>query len=135
MSPGDERFRFQDPAAEQALRTLAVLIDEHVPAGMGFGVLLFHYGPGGGMFWISNSHREDMKRSMVEWLEKEGGHDQTLIRHIAQAARGKAKRIRENDRGSKAAFGRKGAQALEAFASDLTAGVWRDFSDSSQEET
>lgn len=67
----DERYEVKDEDAQRRLRTLAGLIDEHVPDGWGFGLLMFDRAVGGGMFWISSSRREDMIVAMREWIAKQ----------------------------------------------------------------
>ena len=69
----DERYEIDDPEKKRALRTLAVLIEEQLPPGMGFGLLMFDFGPKGSMFWISNADRADMVKVMREWIAKQEG--------------------------------------------------------------
>lgn len=48
------------------------IIGESLPAGWGFGLFLFTYGPGGTMFWISSAQRSDMINALSEWIHTEG---------------------------------------------------------------
>jgi hypothetical protein len=67
---GDERFEIQDEDAARRLRTLAGMIEDELPDGWGFGLMLFTFGEGGVMFWISNAQRADMVKTMKEWIAK-----------------------------------------------------------------
>lgn len=71
--PNDERYEVNDPNKERALKTIAALVDEHVPEGMGFCVLLFDFGEGGSMFYMSNARREDVHKMMREFIAKGKG--------------------------------------------------------------
>ena len=66
----DERYEVRNADAERALRTLATMIDEQIPDGMGFGLFLYDFGAGGAMFWISNGQRADMINALKEWIAK-----------------------------------------------------------------
>jgi hypothetical protein len=68
--PHDERFEIDDEDKKRALRTIGVLIDGEVPVGMGFAVLLFDFGPGGALYYISNAERADMITAMKEFIAK-----------------------------------------------------------------
>lgn len=64
-----EKFHEQ---VEFALRESADFIKANgrLPVGMGFALLMFDFGPGGNMFYISNAQREDVLKSMQEFIDK-----------------------------------------------------------------
>ena len=69
--PHDERYEVKDPAKYRALRTLATLVDEETPDGMGFAVFLFDFGPKGAMFYLSSADRRDVVSLLKEWIARE----------------------------------------------------------------
>jgi len=71
----DERYQVRNAEIERALRTLAALIDEEVPAGWGWGLFLAPFGEHeaapkgtGAVFWISNSERAGMIDAVKGWI-------------------------------------------------------------------
>lgn len=69
----DERYEIKDEDKNRALRTLAALVNEETPEGMGFAVFMFDFGPGGTMWYVSNAERGDVAESMREWIKQTGG--------------------------------------------------------------
>jgi hypothetical protein len=67
----DDNFEVGHEAHEIALKRLGSVLKEHVPAGMGFTVLMFDYGPGGNVFYLSSAKREDMLKAMQEFIDKQ----------------------------------------------------------------
>jgi len=67
----DERYEVKSPDTQRALRTIATLVDEHVPDGMGFALFLFDFGPGGALFYMSSAQRADIVATMKEWIARE----------------------------------------------------------------
>lgn len=70
----DERYQVRNPGIERALRSIAVLIDEEVPEGWGWGLFMVKFGDipkdqGGAVFWISNSERAGMIDAVKGWIE------------------------------------------------------------------
>lgn len=61
----------KDEAKQRALRTLATLIDDEVPEGMGFAVFLFDFGPKGALFYLSSAERRDVVSVLKEWIARE----------------------------------------------------------------
>ena len=55
---------------EFALREVAEFIKPKLPDGMGFTLLMFDFGSGGNMFYISDGQREDVLKSMQEFIDK-----------------------------------------------------------------
>lgn len=67
----DKDFEVRSEEAEKALREIGEYIKGMVPAGMGFSLLLFDYGPDGSMFYMSSAKREDMIKAMKEFISKQ----------------------------------------------------------------
>lgn len=55
---------------ETFARGLVEALTEALPEGIGFALLLFHFGEGGNLAWISNAQREDMIRALREQLAR-----------------------------------------------------------------
>lgn len=55
---------------EFALKEVADFTKQRLPLGMGFTLLMFDFGEGGNMFYISNGQREDVLKSMQEFIDK-----------------------------------------------------------------
>lgn len=62
-----EQFNEQ---VEFALREVAEYAKTRIPLGMGFTLLMFDFGEGGNMFYISNAQRDDVIKSMQEFIDK-----------------------------------------------------------------
>lgn len=58
------------PEHRAAGRRLADVISEALHAGTGFALLIFDFGEGGNLSYISNAQREDMLRAMREFIDK-----------------------------------------------------------------
>lgn len=52
------------------LRRIGALIGKELPAGWGFNLLLFTYGEGGSLFYISSAERADVINVMKEYIAK-----------------------------------------------------------------
>lgn len=55
---------------EQQCRELATLLKERVPAGVGFALFIFDYGEKGNLAYVATAQRDDMRRAILEWLER-----------------------------------------------------------------
>lgn len=53
-----------------ALKEVADFTKQRLPLGMDFTLLMFDFGEGGNMFYISNGQREDVLKSMQEFIDK-----------------------------------------------------------------
>src|SRR4029077_4314388 len=53
------------------MRDLGERIGEGLPPGYGFLLMIFNFGEGGNMFYISNGEREDMMKAMREFIQKQ----------------------------------------------------------------
>lgn len=64
------KFEVRDEAAEKMLREIGNSLRSSCPHGYGFSLLVFSFREGGNMFYVSNARREDMIRSMQEFIAK-----------------------------------------------------------------
>lgn len=71
----DERFEIQNEEIKSKLRFIGSNIDEQLPEGWGFGLFIFSYGENGAMFWLSSAQREDMIKSLKEWISHQENKD------------------------------------------------------------
>lgn len=65
-------FQVRDAEIEKALKHVGEGIKEVLPSNVGFSLLMFDYGEGGNMFYLSSARREDMVKAMLEFLQKQG---------------------------------------------------------------
>lgn len=59
---------------EMEARAIGRLIGGGLPAGVGFGLLLFDFGEGGNLTWISNGSREEMIKALRDCADKMEAH-------------------------------------------------------------
>jgi hypothetical protein len=86
----DEQFEIKNEKITKLLRELGEAIVEDLPSGYGFTLLLFNFGHGGGMFYISNARHEDMIKAMREFIQvrnqkKDGLNWMTREEHLEWA--------------------------------------------------
>lgn len=55
---------------EERARHVGRLIGQHMPPGVGFALLVFDFGEGGHMTWLSNAERESMIEAMQEMVAR-----------------------------------------------------------------
>lgn len=62
----------REKQANDALQAIAKEIKERLPENMGFALLTYEFGEGDNrrMMYISNSNREDVIKSMLEFCDK-----------------------------------------------------------------
>lgn len=68
----DERYEVENEDIKLLLRSLGHKLGLSMPPGWGFALFLFSYGEGGSMFYISSAQREDIIKSLQEFLAREG---------------------------------------------------------------
>jgi hypothetical protein len=61
----------QDAAVRPVAKDIGRIIAGQLPAGWGFTLLLFTFGPGGTLSYISNADRSDMLLSMKEFIGRQ----------------------------------------------------------------
>jgi hypothetical protein len=59
-----------DPEMKATLNALAKVLAEALPEGWGFTLMLFSYGEGGNLFYISSAERSDVLNMLREFLQK-----------------------------------------------------------------
>ena len=69
--PGDWRVD-TPPAVIEHLNKTARAIKADMPSGWGFALLMFTYGEGGQMVWLSSADRQDMLKALQEFLRAQG---------------------------------------------------------------
>lgn len=67
----DSQFEERNSEIEELLKELGIMLRKYVPSGFGFSLLIFEYNEGS-LFYISSAQREDMIKTMVEFIEKQG---------------------------------------------------------------
>lgn len=60
----------ESPGLEALQRRIARQIQSMLPDSVGFTFLLFDFGPGGHLAYMSNADRDDMIRAMKELIAK-----------------------------------------------------------------
>jgi len=60
------------PELEKQARRIGEVIGGAIPEGVGFALLLFDFGEGGHLTYISNGARDDMLKAMAEFMQKQG---------------------------------------------------------------
>lgn len=63
---------------EAHARSLGVRIGQSLPAGVGFTLLVFTFGEGGWLTYLSSAQRADMIRTLREALHKLEQHEDKL---------------------------------------------------------
>ena len=64
--PGD--FEVRNEEVEQTLHRLGSSMRENMPEGWGFSLLIVKKGEGPGIFYTSNMNRQDMVRTMQDFV-------------------------------------------------------------------
>jgi hypothetical protein len=73
LGMNDSRYEVRNAEVEVLLRDIGKIIGNRLPEGWGFTLLLFSFGEGGDLFYISNAQRDDMIRCMREFIAKQEG--------------------------------------------------------------
>jgi len=60
-----------DVAVRPIAKDIGRIIADQLPAGWGFTLLLFTFGPGGALSYISNADRSDMLLTMKEFINRQ----------------------------------------------------------------
>lgn len=66
-------YEVRHAGAERAMRNIARRLKQTMPPGYGFTVLVFSYGEQGELFYMSSALRDDMIRTMKEFIAKQEG--------------------------------------------------------------
>ena len=80
MTP-DARFHERNDEIEKLLRDIGHRLKDRMPEGWGFTLFLFDYvkptGESGAIFYISSARRDDMRKSLEEFLRNEAADFKT----------------------------------------------------------
>lgn len=68
--PDEMKYEVHNEEIEKLLNDLGRMIKQIVPDGYGFNLMIFSYGEGGDMFYISSAQRQDMINAMKEFIAK-----------------------------------------------------------------
>ncbi len=63
-------FNIRDPHIEELMKKIADTIADRMPDGWGFNLMLFEYGEGGSLFYISSAQRPDIINVMKEFIKR-----------------------------------------------------------------
>lgn len=71
----DEHVKEVEKLLTPELQLLAKTINDILPKGWGFGLLIFEMNndPDGPLLWVSSARREDMTEAMKEFIKKQVG--------------------------------------------------------------
>lgn len=65
-------FEVRDEYIEERLKSLGHFIEDLLKdSGYGFSLLIFSFGEGGNMFYMSNAERDGVIKAMKEFIAKE----------------------------------------------------------------
>lgn len=65
-----EDYQVKNNQIEKILKKIGHKIGDLLPQGWGFTLLIFNFGEKGNLFYISNAKREDMIKTMQEFIDK-----------------------------------------------------------------
>ena len=60
----------EEEIVKRRMQSIARKVDEELPDNFGFVVLAFKFNEKGEMIYVSNANREDVVKSMKEFIEK-----------------------------------------------------------------
>lgn len=60
----------EEEVVKRRMQSIARKVDEELPDNFGFVVLAFKFNEKGEMIYVSNANREDVVKSMEEFIEK-----------------------------------------------------------------
>jgi len=64
------RYEVRNEQVEQLLKDLGHFLKDAMPPGYGFSLLIFGFTPNNELFYLSSAQREDMIRTMQEFIAK-----------------------------------------------------------------
>ena len=64
-------YDIKDPVIEELMKRIADTIADRMPPGWGFNLMLFEYGDGGSLFYISRAQRQDIIKVMQEFIARQ----------------------------------------------------------------
>lgn len=80
--PSNENYKVENDKIKKLLKELGAFLGAKCPFGWGFSLLIFSFGEGGHLFYISNAQREDMIATMKQFIaEQEGRNIEQTSKH------------------------------------------------------
>lgn len=70
MKNSNENYEVENPEIEQVLKEIGKMIGSKLPKTHGFTLMIFDFGQKGELFYISNARRNDMIKSLMEFIAK-----------------------------------------------------------------
>ncbi len=64
-------YQVKNKEIETKLKGIGEMIGKSLPKGWGFNLMIFSFGKGGSMFYISNGSRNDVIKAMLEFISKQ----------------------------------------------------------------
>ena len=64
------KYEIPNEEIEALLKDLGKSLKNRMPEGWGFNLMIFSYGEGGSMFYLSSAQRNDMIKAMREFVDK-----------------------------------------------------------------
>jgi hypothetical protein len=64
-------YEIKDEFIQNRLHEIAKSIQKWIPTNWGFTIFLFGFGENQPLFYISSARRDDMIKTVKEWLEKQ----------------------------------------------------------------
>jgi hypothetical protein len=64
------KYEVRNEKVEELLRDLGRKLKDAMPPGYGFSLLMFGFSPNNELFYVSSAQREDMIRTMQEFIQK-----------------------------------------------------------------
>lgn len=73
-------------AQETACRRIAEEIKPKLPPGSGFVLFIVDYTPAneGNISYVATVHRDDMRRTLIDFLIRTGGMDEAIVAYIQE---------------------------------------------------
>ena len=68
--PEEMQYEIDNATIEALLKEMGQSLKAKMPEGWGFNLLIFSYGEGGSMFYLSSAQRKDMINAMQEFIAK-----------------------------------------------------------------
>lgn len=66
----DANFEVENEIIHKLLKDIGAILNRAMPPNYGFMLMLFSYGEGGDLFYMSSAQREDIRKVMLEFMKK-----------------------------------------------------------------
>ena len=71
MASSNDDFLVRNPEVEKQLKEWGRKVKDSLPENYGFMLMIFSYGEGGDLFYMSSAERESVLETMEEFIKKE----------------------------------------------------------------